>query len=361
MRIVTTAARLTLILLGTCPGLLFMPGSAPPLAAQQSETRLHLNVNLVQLNIAVTNRKGQYISGLRPQDFAITEDNIPEKIASFEEGNRPVNEVSSSSAEQDGSARMPLLSAPQPIAPEQSPPRTSGANIYILFDTSNYMYHTFVYAQDAIIDFVRSLASEDKVAFYSFSRNLSRAAGLTTNRFDIERGVRSTVAGDEDALYNSLLLTVEDAAPLLGRKAIVVFSNGPDNASSVPPEDVARLAESTGTIIYIISTAAAQEQPVSMAAFERVSRTTGGIAYFASNWRDEKKAFSSIKEDLAHLYTLTYYPRPNPNRGWRTIRVRLVGKDMEKYRVRTRDGYSLQQAATNQGNYAASGMTRDSR
>jgi VWFA-related protein len=155
--------------------------------------------------------------------------------------------------------------------------------------------------------------------------------------------VRSTVAGDDAALYNSLLLTVKDAAQLRGRKAIVVFSNGPDNASSIPPEDVAELAQSTGTIIYIVSTREAKSEPVSSAAFERMSKATGGIAYFASNWRQEKEAFSSIKEDLTHLYTLSYYPQPNPNRGWRSIKVQLVGKALEKYHLRTRDGYSLQQ------------------
>jgi hypothetical protein len=43
------------------------------------------------------------------------------------------------------------------------------------------------------------------------------------------------------------------------------------------------------------------------------------------------------------LYTLAYYPQSNPNRGWRTIKVKLVGKNLEKYHLRTRDGYSLLQ------------------
>ncbi len=133
-------------------------------------------------------------------------------------------------------------------------PPLSGANVFILFDTSNYMYRGFVFAQDAISDFVRSMDDASKIAFYSYSRDLSRATMLTADRFRVVNGVRSTVAGDDAALYNSLLLTVKDAAPLTGRKAIVVFSNGPDNASSVPPEDVAELAQSTGTIIYIVST-----------------------------------------------------------------------------------------------------------
>jgi Ca-activated chloride channel family protein len=76
-----------------------------------------------------------------------------------------------------------------------------------------------------------------------------------------------------------------------------------------------------------------------------MSKATGGKAYFARNWREEKNAFSSIQDDLAHLYTLSYYPQANPNRGWRSIKVQLVGKSLERYRLRTRDGYSLLQQA----------------
>lgn len=349
-------ARQVFIGVGLCSGLLFLPQLERRPAAQESTTRLHLNVDLVQLNVAVIDKKGDYVTGLRPDDFKVTEDKIPEKIATFEEGNQFLNQVGTGSDEQGKTVAPVEASAPssaeeQKQTPAAAPPplaRPAGANVFILFDTSNYMYHGFVYAQDAIADFIRSMAAEDRIAFYSYSRDLSRAATLTTDRFNIVRGVRSTVAGDDAALYNSLLLTVEDAAPLRGRKAIVVFSNGPDNASSVPPEDVAELAQSTGTIIYIISTEAAQREPASTAAFERVSRATGGKAYFANNWRDEQKAFASIKEDLAHLYTLSYYPKANPNRGWRAISVKLVGKDLQKYRIRTRDGYSLQQASVNQ-------------
>ncbi|MGB6902026.1 MAG: VWA domain-containing protein, partial [Acidobacteriaceae bacterium] len=221
--------------------------------------------------------------------------------------------------------------------------RLAGASVFVLFDTSDYMYRGFVFAQDAIGGFVRSMEEANKIAFYSYSRNLSRATPLTTDRTAVMQGVRSTVAGDDAALYNCLLLTVRDAAQLRGRKAIVVFSNGPDNASSVPPEDVEELAQSTGTIIYIISTRLAHDEPISSAVFERMSKGTGGKAYFAKDWRDESTAFASIREDLAHLYTISYYPKLNPNRGWRTISVRLVGKDLEKYRVRTRDGYRLQE------------------
>jgi VWFA-related protein len=229
----------------------------------------------------------------------------------------------------------------------------AGANVFILFDTSNYMYRGFVFAQDAIADFIRSLDGVSKLAFYSYSRDLSRGAPLTADRTAVLRGVRSSVAGDDAALYNCLLLTVKDTARLQGRKVIVVFSNGPDNASTVPPEDVAELAQSTGTIIYMISTQQAQSEPVSTAVFERMSKATGGKAYFAKSWKDETQAFASIRDDLAHLYSLSYYPQPNPNRGWRSINVKLVGKNLQKYRIRTRDGYRLLQQAQLAGGGAA--------
>lgn len=339
----------TLAIFGLVPCFLLQSADTQS-APQDDSTHLRMNVVLVQLSIAVTDSKGNYVNNLRPENFEVTEDKIPQKISSFEEGSG--SEETSPSNEGDvpnqallaaGSASSPNndlhLQTASAALPEIG--HANQASVFVLFDTSNYMYRGFVFAQDAITDFIRSMDGASKVAFYSYCRDLSRAMRLTSDHFGIVNAVRSTVAGDDAALYNSLLLTVKDAAPLKGRKAIVVFSNGPDNASSVPPEDVAELAQSTGTIIYIISTRQAEEDPASAAAFERMSRVSGGKAYFAKNWLDEKKAFSSIREDLVHLYTLSYYPQANPNKGWRSIKVRLVGKDLQKYHLRTRDGYRL--------------------
>lgn len=350
---------------GLCALLAVTLAIVPGTAAQSGSSRIFVNVVLVQLNVAVTDKKGDYVTGLKPENFLVTEDRIPEKISSFEEGGAPGGMVDAGGAAPDsGGSVAPETSAAAQAAPgsqdnsavQAGMPKASrlaGASVFVLFDTSDYMYRGFVFAQDAIGGFVRSMEEANKIAFYSYSRNLSRATPLTTDRSQVMRGVRNTVAGDEAALYNSLLLTVHDAAQLHGRKAIVVFSNGPDNASTVPPEDVEELAQSTGTIIYIISTRLAHDEPVSSAVFERMSRGTGGKAYFAKDWRDEGMAFSSIKEDLAHLYTISYYPKLNQNRGWRTISVRLVGPGMEKYRVRTRDGYRLQEQAAQPSAQAA--------
>jgi VWFA-related protein len=343
--------------------LFFVHGSASHTSAQDDPTHLRVNVVLVQLNVAVTDDKGNYVTGLRPEDFAVVEDKIPQKVSTFEESTEAGHSaMETSRRDKSPSGNSPGSPADSKESPEIAISHVAEANVFVLFDTSNYMYRSFVFAQDAIAEFIRSMDSASKVAFYSYSRNLSRATSLSSDHFRTVSGVRSTVAGDDAALYNSLLMTVKDAAPLRGRKAIVVFSNGPDNASSVPPEDVAELAQSTGTIIYIISTRQAQEDPVSAAAFERMSKVSGGKAYFAKNWREERQAFGSIREDLVHLYTLSYYPQANPNRGWRSIKVKLVGKDLQKYHLRTRDGYRLLPVTATPGeNYSRTKSDSDSK
>lgn len=330
---------------------IWMGQSLTAQAPVPADSHIRLTVALVQLNVAVTDRRGKYVTGLQPGDFSVAEDRIPQKIATFGEGNEPTRQLANAPSSNSEMNDVPGGAKQTGKEKNESSERVStadlnavvaGANVFVLFDTSNYMYRGFVFAEDAISDFIRSLESADRIAFYSYSRDLSRAARLTAERSRVLHGVRATVAGDDAALYNCLLLTVKDAAQYEGRKVIVVFSNGPDNASVVPPEDVAELAQSAGIAIYMICTRQAKLEPLSTAVFERMTAATGGKAYFAKSWKDEQRAFASVRDDLAHLYSLSYYPKPNPNRGWRSITVRLTSERMKKFQVRTRNGYQLQ-------------------
>ena len=297
-----------------------------PAQERQRDPVFRVDVDLVLLTVAVTDRGGSYIRGLRPGDFRIFEDGIPQKLAMFGEGGaRP--EKLSELEERDRAGRRSL--------PEVMP----GSNIFILFDSSNFMYKGFVYAQDAISDFIRGLDSQDSVALYSFSRNLLRACPLTLDRRRALMGLRQVVAGDDTSLYNSLLLTLQDAARAPGRKVVVVFSNGPDNGSMVSPEAVRELAENEGIPIYLISTQDLSKDDISATVFQRLATRTGGKTYFARTWQKQTQAFNSIREDLAHLYLLSYYPAPNANGGWRSITVELAGENNKRFRIRTRTGY----------------------
>jgi Ca-activated chloride channel homolog len=293
------------------------------------------------LSFTVTDSKGKYINNLKPSDFRILEDGIPQKPATFAEGNRPAVQVL-----EDGGTKPLLPSEPGdlPAKPGLDPRADAfvGTSVFVLFDTSNFMYRGFVYAEDAIADFVRGLDRADSVAVYTFSRNLSRAAKLTRDRSDAITGLRKAVAGDDTALYNGLLLTLRDAAKVPGRKVVIVFSNGPDNASMVAPDDVRAVAEDEGIPIYVISTNEVNKDPISSNVFRRLTARTGGKAYWAKSWQKQVEAFESIREDLGNSYTVTYYPAPNPNEGFRKISVEIVSDIGRKYRVRSRPGYRPQ-------------------
>src|SRR6267378_3943775 len=312
-------------------------GAATLLLWAQERPVFRVKVDMVVLSFTVTNNKGEYRNGLKPSDFKITEDGIVQKIATFAEGNRPALQVND-----DGSTK-PLIGGESgaPSKPGIDPRSDAfvGTNVFVLFDTSNFMYRGFVYAEDAIADFVRGLDRADSVAMYSFSRNLSRAAQLSRDRGEAIVGLRKSVAGDDTALYNGLLLTLRDAAKVPGRKVVIVFSNGPDNASMVAPDDVRAVAEDEGIPIYVISTNEVNKDAISSGVFKRITSRTGGKAYWAKTWQKQVEAFESIREDLGNSYTVTYYPQVNPNEGFRKIEVTIISDIGKKYRVRARPGY----------------------
>ena len=317
--------------------------SAGLLFAQDAQRPVYrVKVDMVVLTFTVTDSRGRYVNGLKPGDFRISEDGITQKIATFAEGSKPALQVmvdgSTQSVASGDGAGGAGLELGRPAAP------LLGTNVFVLFDTSNYMYRSFVYASDAIADFIRGLDRADSVAVYTFSRNLSRAALLTQDRSEAIVGLRTAVAGDDSALYNAMLLALRDAAKVPGRKVLIVFSNGPDNASVIAPDDVRTVAEDAGIPIYVISTNDVNRDAISSAVFRRVSTSTGGKAYFAKTWQKQVEAFESIREDLGNSYTVTYYPAPNPNEGFRRIGVEILSDAARKYRVRARPGYRPQPA-----------------
>ncbi len=295
-----------------------------------------VKVDMVVLSFTVTDSKGKYVNGLKHTDFRVLEDGIIQKLSTFAEGNRPPIQIMD-----DGTSKPLSISDNTNKEVDLKGPSDAfvGTNVFVLFDTSNYMYRSFVYASDAIADFVRGLDKADSVAVYTFSRNLTRAADLTRDRNFAIAGLRKAVAGDDSALYNGLLLTLRDAAKVPGRKVVIVFSNGPDNGSMVAPDDVRAVAEDEGIPIYVISTAEVNKDPISSGVFRRIAGRTGGKAYFAKTWQKQVEAFESIREDLGNSYTITYYPQTNPNEGFRKISVEIVSDTAKKLRVRARPGY----------------------
>ena len=282
-------------------------------AQETDRPHYRVDVNLVGLTFTVTDSRGHPVRGLRPADIRIAEDGIPQKLAALVEGS----------------------SASEYALPGVPP----GTSIFILFDTSDRMYRSIPYVRDAIADFLRKLDPADAAAIYTFSRNLSRAAPLTLDRPLTRAGLAQRVAaGDDTALFDCLLLTLRDAAKVAGRKAVIVFSNGPDNKSMLSPEDVGAVAEDEGIPVYVISTLDSGKDRLTAAALQRLTARTGGGLFLTGKWQAVAQAFSVIQEEIHASYTAYYYP-DNPNEGFRRLKVEALSPNGRNYTIRARTGY----------------------
>ena len=273
------------------------------------------SVRMVVQPFSVTDSRGKPVSGLKPSDIRILENGVSQRIIALTEGTKVILHAE---GQEDGAV---------------------GASVFVLFDTSNAMYSVFPYVCDSIADFVRRLDPADSVAIYTFSRNLSRASPLTKDHLQARAGLINAVAGDDTALFNALLLTIRDAARVPGRKAIVVFSNGPDNASMIGPEDVGRVAEDEGIPIYIVSTLRVTRDPATTNALQTLVKRTGGHLYWAPGWQDQAAAFQAVRRDIATSYTAYYYPTPDSDPGYRLVQVEVTSAQGAKWHVQARSGY----------------------
>src|SRR5437763_4748363 len=107
------------------------------LAMAQDRPTFRVKVDLVVLSFTITDSKGHYINGLKPKDFRILEDGIPQKVATFAEGSKAPMTVA-----EDGSLRA--IDSSDAGKAEGRSDAFVGTNVFVLFDTSNYMYRGFV-------------------------------------------------------------------------------------------------------------------------------------------------------------------------------------------------------------------------
>lgn len=122
------------------------------LALAQDRPTFTVKVDMVVLSFQVTDSKGHYVNGLKPKDFRILEDGIAQKVNTFTEGNQAPTTIAV-----DGTVKPAVGSSvtTETVSPETRAESLVGTSVFVLFDTSNYMYRGFVYASDAIADFIR--------------------------------------------------------------------------------------------------------------------------------------------------------------------------------------------------------------
>jgi VWFA-related protein len=305
---------------------------------------IKLDATLVNIPLVVSDRAGRYIPQLGKDDFILYEDGTRQEVAFF------------------GDEKVPF-------------------NVALLLDVSPSVENNLEDIQDAAIEFVRQLRTNDRVMVVSFDRSVHFLTDLTNDRRELEYAIRRTTTGGGTSVYDAVYETVSRRLRNIeGRKALILFSDGEDTTSrQATYDDCIEIVNESDVLVYglrypgsgmpttnrwprnpfpqipiplpwpwprrrghLTANADPQRWPRRGRDFMAdLSEAGGGPVYDAVTIGDISRLAARIAEELRHVYVISYYPTNSlSNGGYRSIRIRVRGRD--DIAVRHRKGYNAQ-------------------
>lgn len=284
-------------------------------AAQQDDPTTPLpsfraGVDVVSLNVTVTDAESRFVTDLDQENFQIFEDGILQEITFFSR------------------ARLPIA-------------------LSLLMDTSASMDKRMRTAQEAAIGFSSSLGPDDLAEIIDFDSRVEILQMFTNDLDQLGDAIRRTSAGGSTSLYNALYVSLKGLrkAPLrasdVRRQAIVVLSDGEDTSSLITFDEVLELAKRSETGIYTIGLQDDDDERSGFREADFVLRQlayeTGGRAFFPDDVNDLPAIYRQISDELSSQYSVGYTSgNPLRNGQWRRTIVRV---DRERTTTRTKQGY----------------------
>ena len=260
----------------------------------------HVSVDAVQLYPVVRDRSGRYVSGLRREDFVVLDEGEPVELDGF-----------AHTAESLGAG--------------------------ILLDVSASMEGELVVVQQAASRFIERLGEDDAVAMFAFNHRLHRAGVAPDAHADGRRWLLELEAGGGTALYDALVLVLDELGRFTGRKVAVLFSDGRDSHSLTSLARAAQVARANEVILYPIARVARADHLAARSDLRLLAKETGGEAHFFATHDELERAFDSILNDVRAQYSLSFTP-PAGARGERRVEVKVR---QAGYQVRCRRTYEL--------------------
>ncbi len=270
------------------------------LAAQEAAPTFKSDVRLVEVYASVLDRKGHYVDGLLREHFVVTDEGRPQALAVFEN-------------------------------------HTSEFNCALLLDTTGSMTYALAAVKNAAMKLLDEFRESDSVAVYRFAGGLSLLQDFTRDKALAKSAILRTRAAGQTALLDAISAVARDLARRNGKKFIVVFTDGADNASVLNLEAATERARQVGVPVYAVAEGQALASTELIAGLRQISRNTGGRVYLAKKARDVAAVFDDISRELKHTYLLAFSAPPAEGRIWRTVRVSVPG--IEDCTVRARQGY----------------------
>ena len=298
-----------LVAFGFLPG---VPGAAAKSSAKHASSPpvLSSRTEMVAVPVSVTDGKGNFVSGLTVRDFTVIDNGQSQPITFFEQQDSPVTV----GLLIDHSGSM------GPKLPEV------GAAISSLAASSNPRDQMFV------IDF------GDTVSIGLFDGH-----SFTSNPSQIEHAITSVWARGRTALYDSI---AEGMTHLkLGqwnKRALIIVSDGGDNASHYKFNQILEMAHSSHAAIYAIGLVSESGQEENPDVLRKLARDTGGLAFFPGPHDSIAALSDEIARDLRSQYMLGFAPPKQSGAAAfhkLTIKVNAAGRG--KLRVRARAGYTV--------------------
>jgi VWFA-related protein len=278
-------------------------------AAQQPSFRA--GVDIVSLNVTVTDATNHYVTDLEEPEFLVFEDGIKQNVTFF-------------------SRRQ------QPIA------------LSLLLDSSASMEEHLPTLQQAASNFVHRLKSNDIAQVIDFDSRVEIRQTFTGNQSELDTAISQLTAGGSTSLHNAIYIALKELRKVravneedVRRQALVLFSDGEDTSSLVSFDEVLDLAKRSETSIYAIALRGADTQAKGFREAEFVMRSlaqeTGGRAFFPGKIEDLDGVYKQISDELASQYALGYTSQ-NPRRdgAWRRIVVQVSRPNITP---RTKKGY----------------------
>jgi VWFA-related protein len=279
-----------------------------------------VNIRRVRLPITVTDKKGQFVTGLTAKDFLIFEDKLPQQIDSF-------------TSEENNSS--PLYVA-------------------VLMDTSPSTAGKLKFEQESAMNFIQTVVRprKDRVLFATFDDQVTLRQDFTDRLELLDRAVFAIKkTGSQTALYDAIWqFCDEKMRSAQGRRALVIITDGDDTYSRADINDAIDIAQRTETTIFAISTKAGLSGSVPGVesgtvkdkgdrGLERLCDETGGMAFFTGDMLALERSFTKIARELRSQYLITYKPTNDRYDGsYRRVEVKFSsGRDNMK--LRTKRGY----------------------
>ena len=284
-------------------------------AAQAAHAQIFRSrIDIVGLTVTVTDARGQEISGLAADDFAVYEDGVQQQVSLF------------------GSEKVPL-------------------DVALVLDTSSSMHAVHPAVKKGARALLARLRDGDRALVVDVKERIQMRSALDGDLSRVVAAINDLSTNGSTALYDGLYVSLQEFArerrqrPEIRRQALVVFSDGIDTASHVRFEDVSELARALDVTIYTITMHDGQlpqvmawSTEVRQAMWEMRALTvdSGGRAFVPGKATELQGVYDTIARELVNQYTLAYTaPAASRQQALRRISIRLVPPAQGVPRTRT--------------------------